>query len=117
MRLLIAFLFLFCAGLTSGALAQNLARFGQFSVDPADPTVILLNGEIGETAVLDFRRALAAFPDVNTLVLNSPGGVVVNALLIADMAHERGFSTYIPPKAGCYSACAYIFFAGLQRQA
>ncbi|MBS3651943.1 hypothetical protein KEU06_25385 [Pseudaminobacter sp. 19-2017] len=39
------------------------------------------------------------------------------ALLIADDVHQRKLATYIPQKGTCYSACAYIFLAGVERQA
>lgn len=75
-----------------------------------------LNGEIDAGAALNFRRAAEAAPNAKLVVLNSPGGVVQIALLIADDVHERKLATYIPKKAGCYSACAFIFLAGVERQ-
>ncbi len=112
-----AALMLVAIGLASSAAAQNVAQFGAFSVNRSDPRTITLNGEIGDTAVLDFRRAQAAFPQARVLLLNSLGGLVANGLLIADLAHERGFETRIPRGSRCYSACAFIFFAGMPRQA
>lgn len=111
------------AATPAGAQAQTAAElpafeeFGQFLVDPARPDVIILNGPIGESALLDFRRAERAFPDARTLVLNSPGGLVATGLTIADELHEDGFGTVIPSWAGCYSACAFLFLAGVERAA
>jgi hypothetical protein len=83
---------------------------------PADkPDVIALTAEIGETTAADFDRALAARPGATTVVLDSPGGSVENALAIAQEVKRRGLRTYIPDGMGCYSACAYIFFAGQNR--
>ncbi|MER8631554.1 PAN domain-containing protein [Mesorhizobium opportunistum] len=90
--------------------------FGPFSVDDAHSDIISLNGEINAGAALNFRRAAEAAPNAKMVVLNSPGGVVQIALLIADDVHERKLATYIPNKAGCYSACAFIFLAGVERQ-
>lgn len=90
--------------------------FGPFSVDDAHSDIISLNGEIDAGAALNFRRAAEAAPNAKLIVLNSPGGVVQIALLIADDVHERKLATYIPNKAGCYSACAFIFLAGVERQ-
>lgn len=91
--------------------------FGPFSVNDTAPDVISLNGEIDVGAALNFRRALHAAPRAKLLTLNSPGGTVQMALLIADDVHERGLSTYIAKESGCHSACAYIFLAGIERQA
>lgn len=90
--------------------------FGPFTVDDAHSDIISLDGEINAGAALNFRRAAEAAPNAKLLILNSPGGVVQIALLIADDVHERKLATYIPKKAGCYSACAYIFLAGVERQ-
>lgn len=93
-----------------------MKSFGPFSVDDAHSDIISLNGEIDAGAALNFRRAAEAAPNAKLVVLNSPGGVVQIALLIADDVHERKLATYIPNKAGCYSACAFIFLAGVERQ-
>jgi hypothetical protein len=90
--------------------------FGPFSVADAAPNIIVLNGEIDIGSALNFRRALQAAPNAKLLTLNSPGGTVQMALLIADDVHERGMSTYITKESGCLSACALIFLAGVERQ-
>lgn len=97
--------------------AQAAVRsFGPFTVDDAHSDIISLNGEIDVGAALNFRRAVEAAPDAKLVVLNSPGGAVQIALLIADDVHERKLATYIPKGAGCYSACAFVFLAGVERQ-
>ncbi|MFK0274073.1 PAN domain-containing protein [Ensifer sp. NPDC090286] len=99
----------------SAAMAAE-KHFGPFSVDDAHPGVIALSGEIDLYSALNFRRALQAFPDAKLLVLESAGGAVQMALLIADDVNQRGLSTYIAKDNGCYSACAFIFLAGSERQ-
>ncbi|RCW87584.1 hypothetical protein C7476_101350 [Phyllobacterium bourgognense] len=99
---------------TAGFAAER--TFGPFSVDDGRPDVIALNGEIGVGAALDFRRVLQAAPNAKLFVLNSPGGTVAMALLIADDVHQRNLATFIPKGSSCYSACAYIFLAGNERQ-
>lgn len=104
--------------LAAPAVAQPepaFERFGAFLVDPADPGTIYLNGAIEDAALLDFRRTRRNFAAASTLVLNSPGGLVRTALAIADEAFDAGMSTVIPSWAGCYSSCAYIFLAGVER--
>jgi hypothetical protein len=66
---------------------------------------------------MDFDRALAARPGAKVVALNSPGGSVDSALQMAREVHKRGMRTYVPRDMGCYSACAYVFLAGLDRQA
>lgn len=105
------------AVLSLGSVARSSAeekQFGPFLVDTVANS-IRLNGEIDAAAALNFRRALAALPDANAVLLNSPGGEVHVALLIADEIYERGLGTEIPLGSACYSACAYIFLAGRER--
>lgn len=100
--------------------AQSTAAdetIGAFRLLDSHPELLVLDGEIGINTPLELRRALSARPDVKLLVLNSPGGLVASGLLLADDIHEKGLSTVIPPGAGCYSACAFVFFAGVERLA
>ncbi|MBO0662189.1 hypothetical protein J1C48_06350 [Jiella sp. CQZ9-1] len=75
-----------------------------------------MKGPIGTGTALNFRRALEATAEPRLLVLDSPGGLVAIGLLIADDVYEHKLSTFVPTGAGCYSACAFIFFAGNERQ-
>jgi peptidoglycan hydrolase-like protein with peptidoglycan-binding domain len=92
-------------------------RFGAFSLPSNMPDVIALDGEVTGDFVADFERALEERPDATIMLLNSPGGYVDDALVVARTVHERGMSTVVSPGMGCYSACAYIFFAGAPREA
>ncbi|NRP21719.1 hypothetical protein LPJGGPFB_04978 [Ensifer adhaerens] len=108
----------FCLAISFGyhpALAGT-KKFGPFSFEESDPSVITLTGEIDLYSALNFRRALHASQEARLLVLDSVGGAVQMALLIADDVHERRVSTIIPKGKGCYSACAFIFLAGVERQ-
>ncbi len=86
-----------------------------FDLPPGEPEVIALSAEITGTTPSDLDRALEARPNARTLVLNSPGGAGDSALVIAQEVRRRGMRTYVPAGMGCYSACAYIFFAGENR--
>ena len=92
-------------------------RIGAFLIFDDMQDVILLDGEVGINTPLEFRRATAARPNAKVLVLGSPGGFVASALIVAGDVHSRGLSTVIPKGFGCYSSCAYIFFAGKERLA
>jgi hypothetical protein len=104
------------AGAPDPAQAET-KTFGPFSVDDAQPNVVRLDGDIDGGAALNFRRALTAAPKAELLVLNSTGGLVSMGLLIADDVHARKLATLIPEGSGCYSACALIFLAGVERRA
>lgn len=90
---------------------------GAFVLPEDQPEVILLNADITDQTSTEFDRALAARPDARVVALNSPGGSVDSALKVANEIHKRGLTTFVPRDMGCYSACAYIFFAGIDRQA
>ncbi|WP_246806150.1 PAN domain-containing protein [Ensifer sp. ENS10] len=111
-------IWVFCLALSllcNPALAAT-KKFGPFSFEESDPSLITLTGEIDLYSALNFRRALHASQKARLLVLDSVGGAVQMALLIADDVHERRLSTFIPKGKGCYSACALIFMAGIERQ-
>ena len=90
-------------------------RIGVFTLPVNAPNVIMLNGEVTHTLASDFSRALAVRPDAEIIVLNSPGGYVDNALQVAREVRRRRMATLVAEGMGCYSACAYIFFAGEPR--
>jgi hypothetical protein len=96
--------------------AVALRQFGSFTLPDTQPFAIRLNDEIGNSTARDFEKALAARPDATVLILNSPGGYVDTALVIANEVRQRGMITIVPRGSGCYSACAYIYFAGIRRQ-
>lgn len=107
---------------TSGALAQSSKpvlseRFGAFFAVEGNGRALVLNADIEESSPLEFLRALKARPETNLLYLDSVGGSVNGALLIAHEVRERGIATVVPEDAVCYSACAFIFFAGSERAA
>jgi hypothetical protein len=114
----LAYLFLrvaFFLGLAAPSVAASQS-FGPFSIDSANPDIITLNGEIDAGAALNFRRALQVAPSATAVMLNSNGGLVTIGLLIADDIHGRKLSTFVPKGSICYSACAYIFLAGIERK-
>lgn len=90
---------------------------GGFLLPEDQPELIVLNADITDTTAVEFERALTARPDARIVALNSPGGSVNSALKIAYEIRKRGLITYVPRDMGCYSACAYMFFAGADRQA
>lgn len=101
------------------ALISNTAlgqSFGNFTAYPEDD-VVVLSGSIDLDSPENFRKALAAAGEVKTVVLSSPGGLVVSALDIAATVKRRNILTFIEEQQNCASACSIIFFAGQQRVA
>jgi hypothetical protein len=99
------------------AAAALSDQSGAFRLPPDEPDLIVLNADITNTTPSEFDRALEVRPRARTLVLNSPGGDVDSALAMAREVHRLGLTTYVPDRMGCYSACAYVFFAGRDRWA
>lgn len=101
------------ATLVLAAGSTNAAqRVGDFVLIPNVQDVIALDGAIGIDTVRDFKRAVAERPSARVVLLDSPGGRVEMALELAQEIEKRGMSTAVPHGMGCYSACAYVFFAG-----
>ncbi len=108
---------LFLLSSAGSSIGQNNTDYSPFAYLDDVPNVIVLNGEIDFRTPLAFKRALSAHPDTHTIVLNSGGGSVQAALLVAEEIHERGIATVILSEFQCLSACSFIFFAGRQRLA
>jgi hypothetical protein len=101
---------------TAGVIAGD-ESFGPFSIRSDHPDLIYLDGDIAHDTYGDFARARRAAPDATTLILNSNGGDVDQAIRIARDVRALSLDTYVPLRHGCYSACAYIYFAGVNRRA
>lgn len=110
----IAFFLMSCGG---AALAQTQGDTAPFYYLPEIPTALVLSGLIDFRSPLAFKRALQEHPETQAIILQSDGGSVQAALLIAEEIHERKLQTLIPEKSLCASACSFVFFAGVERLA
>lgn len=54
---------------------------------------------------------------VQTVVLDSPGGSVVDALAIGSLIHDKGLATKVSAGALCASSCPLVFASGKTRLA
>lgn len=79
------------------------------------PNVIFLSGEIDVSHALAFTRAMREQQRFDTLLLDSVGGEVRAALIIAEAVNEHRMSTVIVEDGICFSACSYIYLAGHDR--
>jgi hypothetical protein len=54
---------------------------------------------------------------IKTVVLNSPGGSVADALIMGRLIRERKFATEVEAGKYCASSCPLLFAAGIERRA
>jgi hypothetical protein len=74
---------------------------------------LYVSGDINFGSAARVETALAAARDVTEVVLDSPGGFIVEARRIADMIETRRLDTRIDRE--CHSACVDLFAAGAAR--
>lgn len=79
-------------------------------------------GELRLTGTIDigsaerFAAEIAARGEyVQTVVLDSPGGSVVDALAIGSLIHEKGLATKVAAGSLCASSCPIVFASGAAR--
>lgn len=78
-----------------------------------DGTTIYLIGSILDNSFKRFDAVLSNAPKVRTVFLSSPGGLTVEARLIAAEVRKRKLNTYV--EHYCASACTQVFVAGRDR--
>lgn len=75
-----------------------------------------LTGTIDPGAAERFAAEIAARGEyVQTVLLDSPGGSVVDALAIGSLIHEKGLATEVAAGSLCASSCPIIFASGAER--
>lgn len=74
---------------------------------------VVLSGTLGVGSAGRIRAVLDEEPGIHTLVLDTPGGRVGEAALIAKLVRERQLKTYVDTH--CESACTVILLAGADR--
>ena len=103
------------SGLLAIALAVPLA-LGDMPAGSArtlarGDTVLVMQGTINLGAYREFLRAVSRTkPDL--VIMEGPGGVLGEAMMIADEIRARRIDTLVSPNRSCASACAVIFLAG-----
>ncbi|MFZ6656917.1 ATP-dependent Clp protease proteolytic subunit [Undibacterium sp. TJN19] len=91
--------------LTAPASAMSMVR--------SNETLILFGGVEPSDAEL-FRKNLEKGPVKHVLLSESPGGDMGAAFAIAGLIKENKINTIV--RGNCYSSCAIIFMAGVERQ-
>jgi hypothetical protein len=103
----------------SAALPQRAAAAAAERADPAEEradasrerVVLVMSGMIGRGSYREFRRAISR-SNAEVVVLEGPGGILGEALLIAEEVRRRGLTTVVAANGRCASACAIVFLAG-----
>ena len=80
-----------------------------------NPEKIRITGEITNSTAVEFTTILNDNPNISTVELDSLGGKVYAALVIANKIHSAKINTWITGSSRCYSACSLIFLAGEMR--
>lgn len=89
-----------------------------FSIEHTDEhgRVLFMNGPITRGDAERFEAFLVSLAEVpDKLALNSPGGIVDEALIIGRSLRARELTTLILPGMACVSACPYILAGGSER--
>lgn len=87
-----------------GAPAYTLTR---------DGSILTFQGIVVWPLVKDFEEALNQSPEIDAIVLNSPGGDTTAGRRINDLIRGRAITTAV--LEGCASACTLIYAAGERR--
>lgn len=80
-----------------------------------DNATLQIHGALTQGSAAQFARILKQHPQARTVVLDSAGGSIGEALDIADMIREARLNTYV--ERSCLSACTLILLAGTDRAA
>ena len=78
---------------------------------------VLLSGQIADGDALkfvEFIKNTKGLP-LEFVALHSPGGSVMEAMIIGEEIRERALKTMLPGHSYCYSACPYIMAGGIER--
>src|SRR5262249_4097208 len=110
-------------GLIGALVASTAASAANFEARPLECKnlpgcfLLIVDGEI-KPKDDEMFEAMIKKNDVKMAVvgLNSPGGNILAAYMIGKSIQEKGYTTYVPSRASCVSACAMVWMAGSSRQ-
>jgi hypothetical protein len=99
-----------------GLMALGLDPIGKAEVKlSADGRTVYFSGGLRTGAADQALQVLRAAPQAHMLVLDSYGGRIAEAEVLAREVQARGMDTHVEKL--CASACTYVFLAGKQRTA
>jgi hypothetical protein len=75
-------------------------------------------GTITPGTAATFAQAVERHAEyIKTVVLNSPGGSVSDALAMGRLIRDRKIATFVEAGKACASSCPLVFFGGIERRA
>jgi hypothetical protein len=90
---------------------RSLGRGSAVATTSEGPTALLVSGVIGPGSYEEFRLALMrGAPEL--VVIDGPGGVLGEALMIGEEVRRRQLNTMVAARHSCASACAIVFLSG-----
>jgi len=105
--------------LAGTVLAANAAQIKDEGVFPGKNGTevhgISITGKIVTGDADKFERLANSFQGMAIVGLESPGGIVVEGLIMGELIHKKGFATGVPDNATCASTCGLIWIAGSRR--
>jgi hypothetical protein len=101
------------------ALPQPDGVLGQpMTFDLLSGGKLMATGTITPGISQSFATEVAKHGDyIKTVVLNSPGGSVIDALAMGRLIRERKFTTEVEAGKYCASSCPLVFAGGVERRA
>ena len=91
---------------------RDLADGPAYTLTKED-NVLVFNGIVAWPLVADVRQQLADNPDINVVLLNSPGGDTIAGRRVNDILREHQVATAV--LGTCASACTVMYAAGQRR--
>jgi len=111
---------LFLLAASNGAALANAARAptSEFGIPYRislldDGAVMQIAGSYSWALPQNLQAVLASSPNVRTVWLESPGGLIKPAIEVADILKQHHLDTFVARQ--CTSACTIVFLAGSQR--
>ena len=95
------------AALSGPAAGAELVRQGD---------TVLVTGRMQKGDALKFLETVINTLQGGTVVLNSPGGYIEDAMAIGHTVRRHEFTTEVRRGAVCYSACSLIWLSGTKRK-
>lgn len=116
---------LLCSVANASYFENNRSRDVSNPSHTPEPSAWTQESRVGDTLYIDGEvqeiqwSALRSgeYKGVKRVVLNSRGGLVMGAVLLAKEIRAQGLTTVIPAGGVCMSACTLLFQAGVKRQA
>jgi hypothetical protein len=108
-------LWIFCAALTASAASMFWAPAGAVELS-ASGSSMTVSGSINQGDEFQFEEFLKKAGAITTVRLDSGGGNIYSAGVMARLIRSRGMTTVVDAsRQKCASACTILFAAGVRR--